>query len=96
MRKALAFSVLLCLLATALFAQQAPAPLANKDITDMVQLGLSPDVIVEKIRTAEQTNFDTSLDGLKGLKAANVPDAVMKAMVNPKAFDNNSQEHERS
>jgi hypothetical protein len=62
--------------------------LTNQDIIGMVQLGLSEDVIIAKIRTAsakgaESVSFDTSVEGLKALKAANVPDSVIKVMINP-------------
>lgn len=54
----------------------------------MVNAGISEDVIVAKIRTTSAagggpTNFDTSVEGLKALKAANVPDTVVKAMIDP-------------
>jgi hypothetical protein len=54
----------------------------------MVQLELSDDVIIAKIRAAaakgaDAVSFDTSADGLRTLKAANVPDSVIKAMINP-------------
>jgi hypothetical protein len=62
--------------------------LTNQDVMAMVSSGISPDVILAKIRAAgaagsEATNFDTSVDGLKALKAANVPDAIVKAMIDP-------------
>lgn len=62
--------------------------LSNQDIVGMVQLGLSEDVIIAKIRSVNasdpaQTRFDTSMDGLKALKSANVPDAVIRVMINP-------------
>jgi hypothetical protein len=41
-------------------------------------------VIIEEIRSATTTNFDTSIDGLKALKAARVSDAVLKVMINPR------------
>jgi hypothetical protein len=44
----------------------------------MVSLGLSDDVIIEEIRSVSATNFDTSIAGLKSLKAAKVSDAVRK------------------
>ncbi|MGB0105645.1 MAG: S1C family serine protease [Candidatus Sulfotelmatobacter sp.] len=50
----------------------------------MVSVGLSDDVIIEKIRSAPSKNFDTSVDGLRSLKEARVSDAVMKAMIAPK------------
>ena len=60
----------------------------NQDVIEMAKLGLSDDVIIAKIRQAYNTgadtvSFDTSVDGLKSLKAANVPDSVIKVMINP-------------
>jgi hypothetical protein len=60
----------------------------NQDVIEMAKLGLSDDVIITKIRQAyeagtDAVSFDTSVDGLKGLKAANVPDSVIKVMINP-------------
>ena len=52
----------------------------------MVALGLSDDIVIAKIHSAakpEDLAFDTSPQGLKALKAGNVSDAVMKAMINP-------------
>ena len=60
--------------------------LTNQDIIDMVNLGLSDDVIIAKIRSvngADELRFDTSVNGLKALKAAKVSDAVIKVMINP-------------
>jgi len=72
-------------------AQDRPAShnrLTNQDVISMVQLGLSDDVIIAKIRAAaakgaDAVSFETSANGLKALKAANVPDSVIKAMINP-------------
>jgi hypothetical protein len=60
----------------------------NQDVIEMAKLGLSDDVIITKIRQAyeagtDAASFDTSIDGLKALKAANVPDSVIKVMINP-------------
>jgi hypothetical protein len=60
----------------------------NQDVITMVQLGLSEDVIIAKIRAmsaagADSVSFDTGTDGLKALKAGNVPDSVIKVMINP-------------
>jgi len=74
---------LLC--STWLAGQSAAKQLTNQDITDLVAVGLSSDVIIDKIHAAEATNFDTSVEALKTLKAANVPDAVMRVMINPHA-----------
>ena len=60
----------------------------NQDVIEMAKLGLSDDVIIAKIRQAYQAgadsvSFDTSVGGLKSLKAASVPDSVIKVMINP-------------
>jgi hypothetical protein len=62
--------------------------LTNQDIIDMAKLGLSDDVIITKIRKAyeagsDEVSFDTSVEGLKALKAANVSENVIKVMINP-------------
>ncbi len=59
--------------------------LTNQDVIDMVSLGLGEDVILEKIRSAPETDFATDLESLKALKAAHVSDPVIRAMINPKA-----------
>jgi hypothetical protein len=60
----------------------------NEDVIGMVKLGLAEDVIVTKIRTmsaagGDAVSFDTGVEGLKILKAASVPDSVIKVMINP-------------
>ena len=62
--------------------------LTNQDIITMVELGLSDDVVIAKIRSMsangpDSVSFDTSTEGLKALKAGNVPDSVIKVMINP-------------
>jgi hypothetical protein len=62
--------------------------LTNQDVIAMVSSGISEDVILAKIRATSAagngaTNFDTSVEGLKALKAANVPDAIVKVMIDP-------------
>src|SRR5260370_14773539 len=59
--------------------------LANQDILDMVSMGLGDDVILEKIRSAPETDFATDMESLKALKAAHVSDPVIRMMINPKA-----------
>jgi hypothetical protein len=54
--------------------------LTNKDVLDMVKAGIAAEIIVAKIKSSE-TNFDTSPGALAELKAANVPDSVILAMV---------------
>jgi hypothetical protein len=83
------FAFLLCILlpfTLSTRAQDAAKRLTNQDIIDMTALGLSDDVIIAKIRSvsgADAMKFDTTIDGLKALKAANVSDAVIKVMLNP-------------
>lgn len=60
--------------------KSADQVLTNKDVLDMMKAGLTADVIVAKIKSSP-TNFDTSPTALAELKAANVPDNVMLAMV---------------
>jgi hypothetical protein len=60
----------------------------NQDVIEMAKLGLSDDVVIAKVRQAyeagpDAVSFDTSVEGLKSLKAANVPDSVIKVMINP-------------
>ena len=62
--------------------------LVNQDIIDLANLGLSDDVIIAKIRQTYEAapssvSFDTSVDGLKTLKTANVSEPVIKAMISP-------------
>ena len=66
--------------ATAVTTQTAPQALTNKDILDMMKAGLATEIIIAKIKSSA-TNFDTSPGALAELKAANVPDNVILAMV---------------
>jgi hypothetical protein len=89
MSKRSRLATLLCLfLASCAWSQEMAMAkrLTNQDIIDMVRLGLSDDVIIAKIRSvngADGLKFDTGVDGLKGLKTANVSDAVIKVMIDP-------------
>jgi len=79
-------TVLSLLLASNVWSQELAKHITNKDVIEMVSLGLSDDVIIAKIRSAsagDNLKFDTSVTGLKELKAANVPDSVIKVMINP-------------
>ncbi len=84
MKRVLSLVVLL-FVSCASFAQDLTPRMSNKDVIDMVALGLSDDTIIEKIRTASEPKFDTSLEALKALKEAKVSDSVIKQMINPKA-----------
>ena len=62
--------------------------LTNQDIIALVSSGISEEVILTKIRATSTagsgaTGFDTSVEGLKQLKAASVPDSIIKAMIDP-------------
>jgi hypothetical protein len=76
--------VWLLLLAAVSFAQQATHRMTNQDVVDMVSLGLSDDVVIDKIRATDATDLDTSVAGLKMLKIGNVSDAVIRVMINPR------------
>lgn len=58
----------------------AQAQLTNKDVLDMLRSGLATEIVVAKIRTTP-SKFDTNPPALAELKSANVPDAVIIAMV---------------
>jgi hypothetical protein len=88
MRRLTFLTISLCflLLLSPSWGQDLGRRMTNKDVIDMVGLGLTDDVIITKIRSAsagEQLKFNTSLPGLQELKAANVPDSVIKVMINP-------------
>jgi len=57
--------------------------MTNADVIELAGLGLSDDIVIAKIYAASATDFDTSIPGLKALKAAKISDAVIRAMINP-------------
>ena len=62
-------------------APAASAKMTNDDVIKMVAAGLSDQVIATSIRQATNKEFDVTPTGLVALKKANVPDAVMVAML---------------
>ena len=60
--------------------EPAQAHLTNKDVLDMLRSGLAPEIVVAKIKITP-SKFDTTPAALAELKSANVPDAVIMAMV---------------
>jgi hypothetical protein len=58
----------------------APTELHNQDVTTMLAMGLSAETVAAKI-VASACRFDTSLDALRQLKSANVPEIVIRSMV---------------
>lgn len=63
----------------------ASSAMTNADVVALASAGLSDDLILAKIHAAQATSFDTSVDGLKALKAANISNAVIQVMINPNA-----------
>jgi Phage integrase family len=57
-----------------------PAELHNQDVLALLEIGLSAETVAAKIATSAG-RFDTSLDALRTLKSAGVPDMVIRAMV---------------
>jgi hypothetical protein len=62
----------------------AEETLNNASVIELQSLNLGDAVIIEKIKTSKG-DFDTSISGLKQLKAAKVSDAVIQAMIAAKA-----------
>ena len=58
----------------------APTELHNQDVRTMLDMGLSADTVAAKISTSA-CRFDTSLEALRQLKGASVPELVIRAMV---------------
>jgi hypothetical protein len=69
--------------------------MTNQDVIDMVSLGLPDDVIIEKIQTVAGTDFDTSVSGLRALKAGRVSDSVIRIMINPSLGSNPKLRHDK-
>jgi hypothetical protein len=78
--------ILFLLLSSTTWSQQLSKRITNQDVIDMAALGLSDDVIIAKIRSVSAggtLQFDTSVTGLKELKAAKISNDVIKVMINP-------------
>ncbi len=60
------------------------AVLTNADVLMMLKMGLSPEVIIAKIKVSN-CSFDTSPAALQELKNANASDALIMAMMAPPA-----------
>jgi hypothetical protein len=78
----------LCLLCTSLLvsslwgSQKLQSRMTNQDVVELVSLGLSDGVIIDKIRISQGSDFDTSIPALMELKVAKVSDVVIQAMIN--------------
>ena len=79
-----------CVLATVLVGQEhaslkeGPEQLSVEDVVALVEVGLSEDVIIEKLKQ-NATALDLSVDQLLMLKKAGVSSEIIKAMLNPNA-----------
>lgn len=58
----------------------AAATLSNRDVVEMVGAKTEAEIILAKIK-ASDSNFDTSPDALRQLKADGVPDEIILAMI---------------
>src|SRR4051794_14726763 len=56
--------------------------LTNAEVIELTKLGFSDIMIIEKIRQSEH-RFDTNMEALRQLKAAQVNDTVIREMINP-------------
>ncbi len=69
---------------------QSEKILTNDDVLELIDAGLSSDLIVTMIETS-RSDFDTDLTTILELKKAEVPDQVLQAMVKsaaaPKPYD---------
>jgi hypothetical protein len=59
---------------------QSKQHLNNKDILEMVNAGIQEETIIKKIE-ANDTRFDTSVQGLLALKSAGLSDRLIQAMM---------------
>jgi hypothetical protein len=82
-RRTFHVAILVLFLSQWVTGQAVAKRMTNQDVKDLVAVGLSADVIVDKIHAAQATDFDTTVEALKDLKASSVPDAVIRAMINP-------------
>lgn len=92
--KTLKLSLVALLLTTLLFTPLAAdtraaippqtAVVTNADVLMMLKMGLSPEVIIAKIKVSN-CSFDTSPTSLQELKNANASDALIMAMMAPPA-----------
>lgn len=65
-------------------ATSKAAALTNADVVKMVQLGLSEEVVVAKIKEANTVNFDTGINALEELKKDGVSADEITAMLHRK------------
>ena len=69
-------------------------PITNQDVRELVEKGLSPDLIVAMISNSE-TAFDTSMETILKLREDGIPDKVLEVMLNvegQKGYDPSSDD----
>lgn len=98
MKKIVLSLLCLCLLSTGTSAVRTTAQtsppqnrtqqetLTNANVIELVRMGLSEATIIEVIRRSNR-NFDTSVAGLRQLRAGRVADAIIREMLNPQAAE---------
>ena len=86
----MAFSTLLITVTMFVGLGQSEKILTNEDVLELLDAGLSSELIVTIIETS-RSDFDTDLTTILVLTKAEVPDTVLQAMVkaaaNPKPYD---------
>jgi len=86
----MAFSTLLITIMMFAAQGQSEKILTNEDVLELIEAGLSLDLIVTMIETS-RSEFDTDSTTILELKKAEVPDKVLQAMVRaaaaPKPYD---------
>lgn len=80
MKQRTATILVLLLLTISGFGQTNDEVLTNATIIKLYSKGLSPTIIISKIKTSK-TNFDVSTDELIKLKEEKIPDDIVNAMV---------------
>jgi hypothetical protein len=80
--KALAVALALMVSSLASAHAMTQSRLTNQDVIDLVSLGFSDQLVIDKIRDTDGGDFETSVSALKALKAAKVSDSVIRAMIN--------------
>jgi peroxiredoxin len=82
-RKVVSLVAVVALVWVAPSRAQAPAleaPLTNAEIVKLTKAGLSPDLIVMKVKQAPSESLDVSTDALIALRQQNVSDVVIAAI----------------
>jgi hypothetical protein len=82
MPRVLGWATVFLLITVCAHGEHSSSKLTNQDVTDLVSLGFSDEVIIDKIRATDSAEFDTSVSALRTLKTAKVSDAVIRAMIN--------------